>query len=644
MRVLRRSALVRCLGCAGAACLLGTGTLMASSRDQAPERPRRSVTLAERVAHQYAIEEVYWRHRIWPKENSTLKPPLEAIISQRQIEQKVEDYLRRSQSAAHQRGSPITATELQAELDRMASHSKKPDVLRELFAALGDDPFVIVECLARPIVAERLLAGSTVVAGVSPASISLPAAETVASSEMRVSAAEIDSVVYKLPEISPDCSDDTWAATATVDAPDARWGHTAIWTGSEMIILGGAFTDNVWHFFNTGGKYDPATDTWTATSTTNAPMARWLHTAVWTGVEMIVWGGGDNTDFLNTGGTYDPTNDSWEATSTTNAPAARVHHTAVWTGSEMIVWGGYNYTNLRMNSGGRYNPATNSWIATSTTNAPEARWDHTAEWTGKDMTVWGGTNQTIALNTGGKYDPATDSWTPTSTANAPLGRAAHTSIWSGSEMDVWGGVDSNPTDLNTGGRYNPVADSWAATSLNNAPSPRDSHRAVWTGREMIIWGGEFGSQPPVSLDTGGRYDPSMDGWRATDITNAPYARNDHTAVWTGDKMIVWGGSYWMGGNRLYLNTGGTYCAQSGGTPIPTPTPTATPTATPSTTATATGTPTATATATPTATATATSTSAPSATPITTPTPTPRPSPTPRIAPTPRNRPTAPPRP
>ena len=30
-------------------------------------------------------------------------------------------------------------------------------MLRELFAALGNDPFVIAECLARPALAERLL-------------------------------------------------------------------------------------------------------------------------------------------------------------------------------------------------------------------------------------------------------------------------------------------------------------------------------------------------------------------------------------------------------------------------------------------------------------------------------------------------------
>ena len=37
----------------------------------------------------------------------------------------------------------------------MAKHTRDPEVLRELFEALGNDPFVIAECLARPALAER---------------------------------------------------------------------------------------------------------------------------------------------------------------------------------------------------------------------------------------------------------------------------------------------------------------------------------------------------------------------------------------------------------------------------------------------------------------------------------------------------------
>jgi hypothetical protein len=592
--------------CAAAACSILAVPLLACFRPEtAAKVSQRTLTFAERVAYQRAIEEVYWRHRIWPKDNPGPKPPLDVVISQAQLEKKVEDYLRKSQLVTAQRRFPITAGELQAEIDRIAQHTKRPEMLRELFEALGNDPFVIAECLVRPTLAERL-AGSSVVAGVRPASTR---ADTAASTGNRIRVtADVNNVQYNLPEISvaADCTDDIWTATAVVNAPDVRADHTdhmAVWTGTEMIVWGGYnFNNNQLNTLNTGGRYDPAIDSWMATSTTSAPIGRGLHSAVWTGSEVIVWGGynypiGD----LNDGGRYNPAMDTWVAVSTANAPSPRESHSAVWTGSEVIVWGGFSEPDIWFNTGGRYNPSTDSWIATSTINAPEARWAHTAEWTGSEMIVWGGTNQTIYLNTGAKYNPTDNSWTPTGTVNAPLGRVGHTAIWNGNEMMVWGGTDSTFNDTNTGGRYNPTADSWSATSVVNAPSPRDSLAAVWTGSEMIVWGGVF-CCPAMDFNTGGRYNAATDSWTPTSTANAPFARFYHTAVWTGSEMIVWRG-YNLEAD-VFFNTGGRYCAPSG----PTPTPTVTPTP------------------------------APTSTPTPTPTPTARPTPTPRPRPTPAPRP------
>jgi len=117
----------------------------------------RTLTFAERVSYQRAIEDVYWRRRIWPKERCDPKPSLDAVMTQAQLEQKVTDYLRKSQALEDYWHRPITAVQLQAEMDRMAQHTKQPEVLHELFEALGNDPFVIAECLARRALAERLL-------------------------------------------------------------------------------------------------------------------------------------------------------------------------------------------------------------------------------------------------------------------------------------------------------------------------------------------------------------------------------------------------------------------------------------------------------------------------------------------------------
>ena len=525
--------------------------LASINRSAKPAQHRTTLTFADRVAYQQAIEEVYWRHRIWPKQRPDPKPSLDQVMPAVQLEKKVEDYLRNSQALEDYWQKPISAEQLQAEMERMAQHTKQPEVLRELFEALGNDPFVIAESLARPALAERLTADLSAQGKI----VRFESATRIKGLHSMPITTALGNSAYTLPRISgggPPCTDDTWTATTIINAPDARDHHTAVWTGSEMIVWGGDIPP--FTYFNTGGRYTPATDSWIATSTANAPAARTAHTAVWTGSEMIVWGGRMNQGTFNSGGRYTPATDSWIATSTANAPAARTAHTALWIGSEMIVWGGFD-GNSDVNTGGRYDPNTDSWTATSTANAPTARDTHTAVWAGSEMIVWGGETCCDFVNTGGTYNPITDSWTATSTTNAPIGRIFHTAVWAGSEMIVWGGSDGSFTYYNTGGRYNPSTDSWIATGTTNA-TQRSFHTAIWTGSEMIVWAG--GTTPGGFSNTGERYNPGTDSWTPTSITNAPEERSEHTAVWAGTEMIVWGGT----SDTTRLNTGGRYCAQS----------------------------------------------------------------------------------
>jgi N-acetylneuraminic acid mutarotase len=176
------------------------------------------------------------------------------------------------------------------------------------------------------------------------------------------------------------------------------------------------------------------------------------------------------------------------------------------------------------------------------------------------MIVWGGDVNFDLSNTGGTYDPGTDSWLIISLTNAPAPRASHTAVWTDSEMIVWGGSDfmAPGGDTNTGGKYNPSINSWTATSTANAPDSRDSHTALWTGDEMIVWGGVQGTNTGTTyFATGGKYNPEADTWTDTSTINAPGARFGHTAVWTGSEMIVWGGG--SGARPGALVSGGRYC-------------------------------------------------------------------------------------
>jgi hypothetical protein len=224
-------------------------------------------------------------------------------MSHAQLENRVAGYLRDSLMLQEHWQKPITAEQLQAEMDRMARDTKQPEILRELFEALGNDPAVIAECLARPILAERLIADLSA----QDQTRHVESPETDALRAMSV-VTTLGQVVYTLPEIAamgdPPCTDDTWAATTTANAPSRRKNNTAVWTGSEMIVWGGYRSGPFGT--NSGGRYNPGTDSWAATSTFNAPDRRLSHTAIWTGSEMVVWGGygGRFVSALNTGGRY----------------------------------------------------------------------------------------------------------------------------------------------------------------------------------------------------------------------------------------------------------------------------------------------------------------------------------------------------
>ena len=291
----------------------------------------------------------------------------------------------------------------------------------------------------------------------------------------------------------------TYSGTRTTFHPRNNLSYSATYTATITTAVkdlsgNNMAADYTWTF----STPTPGTGTWVSTSTTDAPIARSDHVAVWTGTEMLIWGGRSaSNQTTNSGGRYNPATDTWQPTSLIDAPSGRSFHTAVWTGTEMIVWGGYAGGSIS-NTGGRYNPTTDTWQPTSTIGAPLARYWHTAVWTGTEMIVWG------VDNTGGRYDPVTDTWLATSTECAPSGRSQTTGIWTGTEMIVWGGFGySYSTLFNTGGQYYPLTDSWLLTNFFGAPSERSAHTAVWTGTEMIIWGG-YGNG---YLNTGGRYEP-----------------------------------------------------------------------------------------------------------------------------------------
>src|SRR5438093_405990 len=384
-------------------------------------RADRTLTFADRVAYQRAIEDVYWQHRIWPKENRGPKPPLEKVMSQAEIEKKVEDYLRNSQALADYWQRPITPDQLQAEMERMASHTKQPGVLREIFAVLGNDPFVIAECLARPVLAERLLtelyAHDSRFHGELKRRAEADLRTHPSVREMKQTSGMYTEMEWIKSDSTPDQDTGGLASPEDDGKPNCKrrdaehdvtlnsreWnenvqklakdlGDTKASDPSGQIKTGvlSPLREDEGHYYavavmNKGkDRLKLATVAWL-----KEPLRSWLAKAE-TQVPVTIAAVSANYALpVIASPSVGCTDDTWTATSTTNAPAARENHTAVWTGSEMIVWGGEGSGGF-LNTGGRYNPGTDSWTATSTTSAPAARTPQTAVWPGREMIVWGG--------------------------------------------------------------------------------------------------------------------------------------------------------------------------------------------------------------------------------------------------------------
>jgi len=353
----------------------------------------------------------------------------------------------------------------------------------------------------------------------------------------------------------------SWNATAIdVNTPISRNKHTAVWADNYGMIVWGGYAPGA--YLTSGRIYSPTdgAGTWSTIAATTID-GRIDSSTIWTGSEMIVWGGhyydtvSSTNIYLLNGGMYDPSVNLWTDTYVlTGTPVSRTGHSAIWTGQAMIIWGGYDGGYLK--SGHYFDPGINFWFYTLPEGPTGRRW-HSAVWTGTGgdkpwrhrMIVWGGYNGSY-LNDGSWYDMETGIWFSLPSTNAPSARRGHTSVWTGSKMIVWGGYDGSAY-LNNGGVYDPETNTWTPMSTNNAPGGRIDHTAVWTGSKMIIWGG--GGAP--GYNTGGVYDPETNTWGAISNVNVPSQRGQHAAVWDNiNSMIIWGG--WDG--ITFFNTGGIY--------------------------------------------------------------------------------------
>lgn len=345
---------------------------------------------------------------------------------------------------------------------------------------------------------------------------------------------------------------------STSGAPQATQRHSAVWTGSEMIIVGG-FQDETATSLSSVTSYDPRTDKWTNLMPPQGFGGRHDAAVAWTGDQLFIWGGfrkvNGATDWIYDGALYNSASKSWTLikkpdwwTPRSSTWEFDPRQTVTWTGGKLIVWGGVDNTNNKP-LGAIYDPKAKTWskINTDSIYAPLRIGGHSAIWTGSKMVIWGGyagmSDAFRAItNEGAIYDAAKDDWLPTVVQKAPYARAGHQAIWTGQKMVIvsGGGVSSRPEISSTGGQYDLETGEWT-TYVNEQMAERVGHRAVWNGEEILIIGGRS-NRLKTFFGELYAYSPFTNHWRTLPGATTPPSRVAPSIVWTGSSAIVWSGS------------------------------------------------------------------------------------------------------
>ncbi|MBI2395464.1 MAG: hypothetical protein HYV09_38200 [Deltaproteobacteria bacterium] len=348
------------------------------------------------------------------------------------------------------------------------------------------------------------------------------------------------------------------ASVASIAFAGRSW-HTAIWTGTTMIVWGGAASSGP---MNDGAVYDPSLDVWAPLPTVPL-IGRFGHVAVWTGSSMIVWGGTSNTTsygYRGDGAVYQPSTKTWTLMPSVGAPSPRVLAAAVWstTTNEMIVWGGAG-SGVGAD-GARFSPST-GWRGMSPPPAGfAARRNHQAVWTGTQMIVFGGEGCTSHCDDAAAYDPVSDGWAVITPSGLNGRREFAALLTTGTEPEVtfWGGIGAyvdGTSYRSDGATFLATTRTWVpmvTPTEAEFPTPKRGSMASWaSGRKLYLWGGTGGVGTLAALDSGAVYDLSTKSWSAMPTLNAPSPRSRATAVWTGKAAIVWGGTPYLANGKLF---------------------------------------------------------------------------------------------
>lgn len=322
------------------------------------------------------------------------------------------------------------------------------------------------------------------------------------------------------------------------DAPIVgRLGPAAVWTGTEMILWGGTARSGKIERGYEGAAYNPTRRTWRTIAPSPSGVQGGAAVA-WTGHEMAVWAS-NSPDGPVGGAAYDPAADSWR-----RLPAGplgkRESYSSVWAGKELIVVGGNLGDTLATPVAAALDPQTGSWRLLPALNRVSGLMPGPGvAWNGDEVFVMGSVcaaRATSCLPTLLAYNPATDVLRKIDLAKAPIAPQQQLKLI---------GVSGTELVFSTEGlanlrifivRYDPATASWSRKgAFAPFPVPAGSYtQPAWLGDRYVAADGSSGLQI---------YSLSTDTWRAITPGPSPLnSREGSAIVWTGRELIAWSGT------------------------------------------------------------------------------------------------------
>jgi hypothetical protein len=338
---------------------------------------------------------------------------------------------------------------------------------------------------------------------------------------------------------------------------EGRINPTAVWTGEELIVVGG-YRDDVAKpgqpaqastsdgrelavtSFVDGAAYDPARDAWRPVAA--APGASVSDDAVWSGSRVLIRGG---TTLIDDGPSdaaifaYDPARNEWEVFPAPTGADDTLDVTMTWTGRELVVWG-HPYRNYEEPAlSAALDPTTGAWHTLPAGPLP-AGMGPAAAWDGDEVVVVAGAPASIGPGSPppkpvAALDPTTGRWRELPAAPTEVPGTQPTLIWTGDRLLVAGGTFGLPRNQGVLA-FDPAEEHWSEAGRLDAASQFGEQR-VWTGRQLVEIGGQDAAGGAISSVIA--VDP-ITRTRSV-LPNLPGPRSNAGAVWTGTELLVWGG-------------------------------------------------------------------------------------------------------